>query len=366
MPGMKHAARAAERYLRANPNATPYEIASATGCSARTARRVARRVREAMLVEWLNADPARKRFSEDMESAVMFGDFDEGERAAVERGREEIARGDCVWWNDLRIEVAGADIFPTLPKRKRIAVLSDLHCGSLVGLTPPAWHTGDELQRDMWQWYQREMVDLGPVDACFVLGDAIDGKGNRSGGVEQITTDLITQTDMATAALRHVQAKDFVFVHGTPYHVGADGEDMERLIARALGARIGGHEWISVNGCVFDLKHKVGGSGVPHGRHTAVARERLWNQLWHMRELAPKANVILRGHVHYHSFCGGPGWLAMTLPALQGPGSHYGVRQCSGIVDFGFVVFDVEQDGSYSWRVHEYKASIAEPKAVCL
>lgn len=332
MPGMTNASASASRYLAANPTATYHEIARATGCSTRTARRV--RAERRSFEAWLDAHPKRREFAQDLEAAAMYGDH------------------GC------------ADILPN--RAKRVVVLSDLHCGSIVGLTPPAWHTGDELQRDMWGWYQREMVELGAVDACFVMGDAIDGKGHRSGGVEQITTDLITQTDMATAALRHVQAKNFVLVHGTPYHVGADGEDMERLIARELGARIGGHEWVDVNGCVFDLKHKVGGSGVPHGRHTAVARERLWNQLWHMRELAPKANVILRGHVHYHSFCGGPGWLAMTLPALQGPGSHYGVRQCSGLVDFGFVVFDVAADGSYSWRVHEYRASIAEPKAVCL
>ena len=60
-------------------------------------------------------------------------------------------------------------------------------------------------------------------------------------------------------------------------------------------------------------------------------------------------SMILRGHVHYLNFCGGPGWLAMTLPALQMKGSKYGVRQCSGVVDFGFTVFDVGEDGRYTW-----------------
>lgn len=191
----------------------------------------------------------------------------------------------------------------------------------------------------------------------------MDGKGKRSGGVEQLTSDMLAQTDMATTCLKVARAKEYVLVHGTPYHVGPDGEHYERIVARNLGAPISGHDWIDVNGCVFDLKHKVGGSTISHGRHTAVAKEKLWNTLWSLRKMAPKANVILRGHVHYHLDCGGIGWRAMTLPALQGPGSFYGVEQCSGEVDFGFVVFDVTPEGRPTWEVHEYQPKIGAPVA---
>ena len=34
---------------------------------------------------------------------------------------------------------------------------------------------------------------------------------------------------------------------------------------------------------------------------------------------------------------------------MQALGSKYGSRQCSGTVDFGFVVFDVDDDGQYTW-----------------
>jgi hypothetical protein len=90
----------------------------------------------------------------------------------------------------------------------------------------------------------------------------------------------------------------------------------------------------------------VGGSTIPHGRFTATAKERLWNVLWNERELRPKAQVILRGHVHYATFCGEPGWVAMTLPALQGMGTRYGGRVCSGTVHWGAVIFDVNEDGT--------------------
>jgi hypothetical protein len=137
--------------------------------------------------------------------------------------------------------------------------------------------------------------------------------------------------------------------HNTPYHTG-DSEDWENIIAERVDAAIGEHEWVDVEGVVFDLKHHpAGSSGIPHGRHSGVARDRLWNLIWAEKELQPKGDVFIRSHVHYHNFAGGPDWLAMTTPALQGFGSRFGARRCTGIVDFGFVTFTVNK-GTYTWQ----------------
>jgi hypothetical protein len=259
---------------------------------------------------------------------------------------------------------------------KRIVILSDLHCGHLAGLTPPGWQLPSRgevddpriqwgrLQRELYTWFSKELRALQPIDWLVVNGDAIDGRGSRSGGSELLTTDLDEQTRMAAACIEEAQAANHLIIHGTPYHVGPDGEDWESILAERVGGMAGGHEWLDVNGCIFDFKHKIGSSGVPHGRHTAVARERLWNVLWNERNWAPKARVIIRSHVHYHAFSGDPTHIAMTTPALQGPGSKYGVRQCSGIVDFGFIHFDVDDDGGFSWQAHLLDIKQTRPKAV--
>lgn len=256
---------------------------------------------------------------------------------------------------------------------KRVVAISDLHAGHLVGLTPPAWRSPlavrpllHNVQREMWNFYESTLRALQPIDALLVLGDCIDGKGARSGGTEQITTDMREQRRIAATCIGVAKAAQIVMVYGTPYHVGPEGEDYEKDLADDLGATIGGHEWAEAHGVVFDLKHKVGGSQVPHGRHTAIARERLWNVLWHERELAPKANIVLRGHVHYFNYCGGADWLGITMPALQGPGSKYGVRQCSGTVHFGLVSFDIQPDGSYTWQPHLLPVRAARPVPVKL
>jgi hypothetical protein len=253
--------------------------------------------------------------------------------------------------------------------KKRIIVISDLHSGHVAGLTPPEYQyqeVGDSttkhnkfarLQRELWIKFLNILEKYKPFDIGFDLGDLIDGKGSRSGGTELISNDRNTQVDMAVKCLEEVSRRGkenfkWIGVFGTGYHTsGEGGEDWESIIAERCGfEKIGAHESVDINGCIFDLKHHIGSSSIPHGRFTAPAKERLWNVLWNERDLRPKANVILRGHVHYATFCGEPGWVAMTVPALQGMGTKYGSRYCSGTVHWGLTVFDVNKDGTFSWE----------------
>ena len=240
---------------------------------------------------------------------------------------------------------------------KRLLVISDPHAGHNAGLThPDYWHDKKHPygmhQRELWGFFDTALKMIGKVNMVVCDGDLIDGKGWRSGGVEQYTSDMDMQADMGAAIIDHVKANEAGLIYGTPYHTG-DGEDWEKIAAdraKTPIAFVSGQEWLKFSNCVFDFKHKVGGSSIPHGRMTAIARAKLWNNIWSLDGKQPNADVLIRGHVHYHSFCGGPGWMAMTCPALQGFGSRYGVRQCEEEVHIGMIVFDVEKDGSYDWR----------------
>lgn len=244
---------------------------------------------------------------------------------------------------------------------KRVVIISDKHCGHAVGLTPPTKWVDDEksklgkTQRAIWSEFQRLIYQVGKPDLLIVNGDSIDGKGVRSGGTEQTCADPLEQVDWALFCVRYIKAKNHLVVAGTPYHVGISA-DYETLLAQELECKFGGHEWADVNGTVFDCKHTVGSSGIPHGRATAISRERLWSEIWAEREEAPKSDVIIRSHVHYHSVVAGPGWMAMTTPAMCGKGSKFGVRQCSGLVDFGLVVFDVYDKPDKMGRKYEWAA----------
>lgn len=244
---------------------------------------------------------------------------------------------------------------------RKVLVISDLHCGHLVGLTPPGWMLPEndrsnhlsrlaKYQRHYWNFYTGQLAKHKPFDAVVVNGDMIDGKGERQGGTECITSDREEQCNIAKTCIKQALSKKtkLLMTYGTPSHTGKD-EDWELNIANHFGCKIGGHEYARFDGVGFDFKHKIGSSQVPHGRHTAVAREKLWSQLWHEHAGFPKADVLIRSHVHYYSGSFGVNWIALTTPALQGLGSKYGTKECSGLVDFGFVIFHCKK-GAYQWE----------------
>lgn len=246
---------------------------------------------------------------------------------------------------------------------KRLVVVSDFHCGHRVGLTPPSWrcvqwkedkyrHSFYQMQKQIWEFYKKTLKSLQPIDTLLVNGDCIDGKGERSGGTEIIEPEITGQVEMAIQCIELAKAKKVVMTHGTPYHVGVTS-DFENAIASAVNAHIGGHEWLEIGGVVFDCKHSVSSSIIPHGRTTSIKREKLWNDLWSLEEgqEQPRADVLIRSHVHYHEYSGNPNYLAMTTPAMQGFGSKYGTRLCTGVVHVGLVHFDISK-GGYSWQSH--------------
>lgn len=249
----------------------------------------------------------------------------------------------------------------------RFITMGDFHSGSEVGLTYPDFNpvyrrrdTRDwklsQFRTKLWKKFDADLELVKPAELLLVNGDAIDGKGDRSGGVEQISVDRNWQVDNAVAIIEHVKKKTGVvevyMTYGTPYHVGKY-EDWEKQIADKVGAiKIGGHDRLDVNGTLFDYRHFVSSSSIPHGRGTPLAKERLWNLLWAEHGEYPKAHVILRSHVHYFHIDGGFEWRGYILPALQAAGTKIGTRKYSVTVDWGFLAFDVY--GKLDYICHEF------------
>lgn len=250
---------------------------------------------------------------------------------------------------------------------KRIGVFSDLHCGHRAGLTPPGyqWQTDSDdpirnkfalAQADMWSRFKADLDKVKaehPIDIAIINGDSIDGKGTKSGGTELITSDRKDQCIIAARCIREIDAETILMTYGTGYHVGND-EDWERDVAEAVDAlKIESHGLYDIEGLVLDARHFVSSSIIPHGRFTALARENLWANIWADRYPGSKPDILIRSHVHYYGFCGDAEWMGMTTPALQGMGSKFGSRICSGKVDFGFIIIDINQ-GDYRWKAYTH------------
>ena len=256
---------------------------------------------------------------------------------------------------------------------KRVVIISDEHCGARTGLTPPGWQYQDsssdpeykkfaKIQSEMWTWYAGKIAELQPIDLLIVNGDNIDGKGEKSGGTELLEADRNKQCQIAIECISEAQAKRVGMTYGTPYHSGVN-EDWENVIAKAVNAKIGGQEWYNVGGkdpddpedptgLIFDCKHFISSSIIPHGRHTSVNRDALWNLLYSEINVQPKSDVIIRSHVHYFAYSGNDRYLCIITPALQAFKTKFGVRKPSGIVNIGLISFDVESKTEYTWKVH--------------
>ncbi len=237
---------------------------------------------------------------------------------------------------------------------KKVLIFADLHCGSVVGITPPQHQTGEHRQDQLALWETATgMVEkfkdrFGNVDILIVNGDCLDGKSSRWGGTDVITTKIRTQIDMAAEFILDVGATDIVMTRGTPYHTGAE-EDWEDYLARDVSAAIKDHAFLEIEGVNFSVKHTIGSSTIPHGRYTAVARSKLWDTIWAVeKEQHPLSDVLIRSHTHYFGYAGNASFLGLTTPALQGLGSKFGARMCEGTVDFGIVYFICDK-GEYKW-----------------
>lgn len=252
---------------------------------------------------------------------------------------------------------------------KRVVIISDLHCGHRAGLTPPTWQYDinsenkervhyARIQSGIWDWLVEEIKSIGKIDVLICNGDAIDGKGEKSGGTEQLESDMMRQGEMAVECIRQFNANKIYMTYGTPYHTGKS-EDFEYIVAKELGAEIHDHPFINVDGLIFDVKHKVSSSVIPHGRHTAIGRESLWNILWATQEeIQPNADITVRSHVHYYAFSETWGKSNLITPALMGFGSKFGSRQCSGIVNIGFISFEVESKTEWKMNHHLLKLKL--------
>jgi len=252
---------------------------------------------------------------------------------------------------------------------KTIAIISDTHCGSIYGLTPPTFFRKADkkyydLQSESWDRYALMADKWKTPDILLANGDMIEGTQSKQGGAELITPDRNTQSDMAIEALKLWDAKRILMTYGTKYHVGEQAEDFEYGIAKQLGATIEGRLFFTVEGMTFDVRHKVNSSAVPHGRATALLRETMWNLIKEAQNTGPKVNVVVRSHAHYHMWVETPGKVSFITPALQLSRGRYGARECVGETHWGAIRLTVDQGQIVGKDVMVWNLRANKPKVI--
>lgn len=247
---------------------------------------------------------------------------------------------------------------------KTVIALGDLHCGHVAGMTPQGWIKDGEqfpglhaLQCEMIGRYTAMTRKYKRPHLVIVNGDCIEGKGVKSGGTELITSDREEQAEMAVKLLKMWNAENYIITYGTSYHTGID-EDWESWIAKSLDCEIHNHAQFELGGLVWDIKHHLNGSSMPHTKGTPLAREVLHNLLWKEVDGCERANIIIRSHVHNYFHCDSVGWDAFSLPGMQAPSHNkHGGRRCSSVVHWGLVPITInERTGKWGFTKEEIVA----------
>ena len=243
----------------------------------------------------------------------------------------------------------------------RIVVVSDLHCGSAAGLTPFATN------RTQGQLYNRWADCIQHFGACpdvlVCNGDAVDGLQAKGRG--QGDSDWSSKQIMDAATLLSMwKAKRTIIVAGTGYHVRAGASvDFEEMLAHLLRAdyfhklNLTVSDWFRLQ-----CRHKIGGSGIPHGRFTAQSRSKAWGVMNAAQSGGKAPHLSVFSHVHYWSYAEDAFGATMTTPAWEALGGYYGSTSCDGHVDVGAVQLTVgktEAEG-WSWQKRLYPAAAAE------
>ena len=251
-------------------------------------------------------------------------------------------------------------------------ILSDLHSGHLFGLTSSkniSQPTVDdrihlkayEWQTHVWDWFSKEINSIGKIDRLIINGDAIEGKGERSGATELITADRGGQIEIAKNVIETINFKRLTIVRGTPSHTGEE-EDWEDVLADRMGVQAQDHAWLECNGIVMDIKHHIGSTSVPGAIPPALPREAVWNLLWAEKELQPRSNVFIRSHLHKFYAVMDDDFIAMVTPALQG-WTKYGGKQMSKTISYGFISYEITEKGAFRWTKHLLVPRFAAAKA---
>jgi len=199
---------------------------------------------------------------------------------------------------------------------RSIAIVSDLHAGSDFAVWPHddvINSTGNNITdsrndsqvylADCWENYIEE-CDAYNVDTVINLADSCQGVNYKDGGRACITPDLELQKDAAEALLLPiVYGRNYIGFSGSKYH-----QSMDTKVHRDLARRVKPiAKSSSFYGAIANLRLK-GTDKVANIAHastsamlypsTALDRERIFLKVAEARDVLPKIDIMIRGHLH--------------------------------------------------------------------
>jgi hypothetical protein len=248
--------------------------------------------------------------------------------------------------------------------RKRILVISDLHCGSTVAPWPAdqplvdgGKHKPNQYQRFLNKCFHhmvKEAETLKP-DTLVLLGDVVQGVNAKDS--QLVTSKWSIQTQAAHRLLAPLTAMipTVYQVRGTEWHEGRGSEQVEAL-AIALGAKshptTGSPTWrrlyLRTDAGLIDFMHHVSTTSIRQYSATAVLRDalnhRLEMNIKYGAGLPPLVGLV-RAHAHIWACVQSDGITAVRCPAWQLGTAFTDARGNAMLSDIGWTLIEVGERG---------------------
>jgi hypothetical protein len=165
------------------------------------------------------------------------------------------------------------------------------------------------------------------LDALVFNGDLIQAVRPPWGGL-LIAPNCDDQAKCAVELLKPIvqRTKETYFNSGTNYH-NIDVGDYEQQIAEALGAEYGDHWDLEVEGKVLNFAHGHMGGFVYRGG--MIERETFFGALASEMGQVPKADCIVRSHIHFYIEYRSDNRVGYFTPGWQLPDAYQSTRAAS-------------------------------------
>jgi hypothetical protein len=268
-----------------------------------------------------------------------------------------------------------------------LAVVSDLHSGSSVGLMPPVFNLDDggtfrasKAQRWLWQCWldfcgqvEAKADALGARIITVVNGDVTEGNHHHS--LEVVTANETTQMRIAYKCLEQlVMISDDVFMtRGTPVHVGASArmeervaDDIMNIVRESEHAATFYHLPLKIYKTVFDIAHHGNMGRLPWTEKAAGNKLAAIVIMDAATRGEKPPDVVIRSHMHryadsYQNFQTTRG---IMTPAWQLVTGYINKLNPGALADIGGLIITVWPNGNYDVEVCRYRPKKREPVKV--
>lgn len=200
---------------------------------------------------------------------------------------------------------------------KLLCVVSDLHCGSRVGLCPPGIHdaeggeiTLNPLQRWLWKCWTHATQEWLPAVTggqpyeCVVNGDLIEGI--HHGGKQVIGEDIGLHIDAAKGSLEKLSPSRWHVVIGTECHTAnaeyGVGKALKASVDAATGKHAHSHLRLEFAGKLVSATHHCSATSRVWLESGEFSRAMNNERLQCLRSGWRAPDVVIRGHRHVSGY----------------------------------------------------------------